>query len=171
MMLFGWSTAELFGAALAWASLVMKRRFSGLESFARRRDLVSVGCEDDALHSVGAILPERLHFFHLVEIQLAGAEDAVVGVGRGVVDALIVERLHDQKQIGLNGRVILREDKRDGLVDSVRIGQRLNLRRGSILILMMSAVISALDGGLTAKQTAMQNMSAKRNHIYPFAPE
>jgi hypothetical protein len=106
-MVFRLGTTILFSAATAGAVLVMdERAFAGFEHFAGLSEFISIRCKDDALDGVIFVgLDER----GFAEGEAAGAQHAGVGGGSALIDAALVEGLHDEEVVELDGGAVLGE--------------------------------------------------------------
>src|ERR1700751_3530546 len=109
----------------------------------------------------------RSRSLHLLQIQLAVAQDPVVSIGQLIIDPLVIERLQHDEQIELNTRMVLDRHERQRLKKPPRIGLGLNLGHHRVLVLMVAAVIAAMNRSLLAQPSVMQNVSTKRKHEFP----
>ena len=134
------------GAVLAMAILVVAKlglvRFQGAIGHG---DLFSLRGEGDLVNGMVGI-GERA----VAEIDCAGAEEAIEGVGGLEVDAPVVERLGDEHEVDLEGGAVFGEVEGERGVDAVGVGLGVDLGEGALDDLVVSAVEGRVDGGLGA---------------------
>jgi len=100
-----------------------------------------------------------------LEVGLAGAEQAVEGVGRLRGDAAVVERAHDQKTVGLDGGAVLGIEERQGAVQVVELRRHDGAGHGAPDDAVMTAIWASGDGRLRAAAPGGQKIAAEFVHI------
>jgi hypothetical protein len=151
--------------------------FSFFPDFEGRSEFLSGGSEDDAADEGGVglfiprlrietwgtrvVFPTQANTVGLLfilgfvkraglKVGLAGAEQAVEGVGRLRGDAAVVERAHDQKTVGLDGGAVLGIEERQGAVQVVELWRHDGAGHGAPDDAVMTAIWASGDGRLRA---------------------
>lgn len=152
--------------------------FTVLPDFARLGDFVASGREDDVAHDalmvgtgVGVFVIVHQPFFvgiaargarlrlflalglmerTTLQVQLAGPQQPVHGVGRLCVDAAVVERAQHEEAVGLDGSPVLRVGEGQRPMQPVVFDRQNRFRNGALHHLMMTAIEGAPNGGLGA---------------------
>ena len=103
-----------------------------------------------------------------LEVGLAGAEQAVEGVGRLRGDAAVVERAHDQKTVGLDGGAVLGIEEGQGAVQVVELWRHDGAGHGAPDDAVMTAIWASGDGRLRATAPGGQKIAAEFVHTVSF---
>jgi hypothetical protein len=194
---FWCGSAIFFRAAAAWALLSVKLLFVLFPHFQQWGNLVALGREDDGPNYSGMILKglrffvvheplfigiaargARLRFLFalrlmqrpFLQIDFAGAEEAVEGVGEADVDALVIERGDDDGKVELEGGAVFGKDEGERFVEAVRVGFGRDFGKGGFDDLVVSAIERFVHGGLGTAASGGEQVTANIMHNFFLFP-